>query len=815
MRRLARIAFLLASVALALLGPRPILAQFPIPGLESPIDGPELRLAGEDPLEDRLEALVGRIDRRLAVRTPEAERVNASLDRRREADGGVSPMLERLAAVHAREIRKLEEARELATEGLSKLAVHIPEKIAAGFDALVEAAAELKRLRRLAEEREARARRLLASGGVTEARTATTGFGARLRAERAQLEAAEAVYAMAEALHTRAENRLAEQRVKAMRAGLVVRPGEVGEARARLAAARADYEAAEDALERRRVRLADELFAEPEEPLGELRREAAEAALAEAVRAAASAKARQTQASIELTALTALSTGSTPTFGPEHGPDALAAELAAVAEARLEAEAKLSEARARLRAEPPRGKARLLTRIQDRLEDVLASLAEERAALAAALELERLLGLELLTRRGKTPEEWARALSLTAAVLAIAWLLLTKGLSALHEVEAKVGRGRLTTLLLLLYPVVVVVATISILAWPVWEVPFGWKEALGAIDRPLFYVDEQPISVVSLLKLVLTVWLSVALSRGIRSFLEHRVYRRLSVDVGFGTTMNTLVHYSLLVVGLSIGLRFVGVGLSSFALLAGVLGIGIGFGLRNVTENFISGLIVLVERPIQVGDWIDVDGEVEGQVRNIRARSTTLRTRDNISIIIPNSEFVGRQVTNWSHGDPKVRLQIAVGVVYGSDTDLVRRTLYEVAERHGRVLDKPAAEVQFRAFGASSLDFLLLVWIEEQHHRFRIESDLRFAIDAAFRRKGIVIAFPQLDVHLKSIDPELIRAFGGGHPEARSEVEPASPGTERREGRKPHRGALPAPIPEAPRSARPGRPASADPKRRR
>ncbi len=354
-------------------------------------------------------------------------------------------------------------------------------------------------------------------------------------------------------------------------------------------------------------------------------------------------------------------------------------------------------------------------------------------------------------------------LFLTALVMGAGVILLAYGLGYVHRLIGADGiltrllpikpayLSRMDAVVSLMWPLGVIAICSSIVIWPVWNADITLREALAAIDHPLFYVDDEAVSVLSVLQFLFTIWAAVVISKLIREFLGRRVYRRLEWDIGLTNALDTFVNYLTIIVGVILGLRFVGIGLSSLAVLAGVLGIGIGFGLRNIAENFISGLIILAERPIKIGDFIDIDGSVEGQVQNIRARSTTVITRDNISIIIPNSDFVSSRVTNWSHGDPKVRVAVEIGVAYGSDTDAVRKILSEVAQRHGQVLKKPAPEVHFRAFGESSLNFQLLFWIEEQVHRFRIASDLHFAIDGAFRRAGIVIAFPQLDLHVRQL----------------------------------------------------------------
>jgi len=192
--------------------------------------------------------------------------------------------------------------------------------------------------------------------------------------------------------------------------------------------------------------------------------------------------------------------------------------------------------------------------------------------------------------------------------------------------------------------------------------------------------------------------------------------------------------------------------MTTLAALGAVLMVGIGFGMQNITSNFISGFIILFERPIQAGDFVEVTG-VLGRVTAIKARSTTINTIDNISIIVPNSQFISESLTNWSYKDPRTRLHVHVGVSYGSDVELVRETLLEVGSTQPDVLKDPEPRVLFREFGESSLNFDLLVWTDKPLNQFIIRSDLNFAIVEAFRRKGVEIPFPQRDLHVRSSIP--------------------------------------------------------------
>jgi small-conductance mechanosensitive channel len=184
--------------------------------------------------------------------------------------------------------------------------------------------------------------------------------------------------------------------------------------------------------------------------------------------------------------------------------------------------------------------------------------------------------------------------------------------------------------------------------------------------------------------------------------------------------------------------------------LAGAAGVGIGFGLQNIINNFVSGLIILFERPIKIGDRVDV-GSVHGDVVSISARSTTVITNDNIAIIVPNSEFISSKVTNWSYQDRKVRFDIPVGVSYSSELDVVTQLLLEVASQHAGVLATPKSTVLFEEFGDSSLNFTLQVWTRQYAALPRVlRSELNYAIARIFKQNDIEIPFPQRDVHVRN-----------------------------------------------------------------
>ncbi|MBI4482309.1 MAG: mechanosensitive ion channel [Acidobacteria bacterium] len=265
----------------------------------------------------------------------------------------------------------------------------------------------------------------------------------------------------------------------------------------------------------------------------------------------------------------------------------------------------------------------------------------------------------------------------------------------------------------------------------------------------LFDIGGQAITPVQLLILGLALVVTLYLARWVGRLSEQRLLRQ--IDVGPRYTIVRLTQYAIWAMGILVALKLLNIDLTALAVVAGALGVGIGFGLQNVVANFVAGLVLLFERPIKVNDRVTIEN-VEGNVVAINFRSTTIETNDNIAIIVPNSDFINRTVINWSHGKPWVRIRVPVGVAYGTDVQLVTRTLLEVGAETEGVMKEPAPKVRFKEFGDSSLQFELLVWTDELARHQRLRSRLNYAIEASFRRTGIQIPFPQRDLHIKSAD---------------------------------------------------------------
>lgn len=275
------------------------------------------------------------------------------------------------------------------------------------------------------------------------------------------------------------------------------------------------------------------------------------------------------------------------------------------------------------------------------------------------------------------------------------------------------------------------------------------------LNYNLFALGEAKITPLSILYLILLTYALFFLSRKLRDLLVEKLLGRTSLNLGARQAVGTIARYFVLFIGFLVILQTVGINLTTLNVLAGAVGIGVGFGLQNIASNFISGLIILLERPVQVGDRIEVD-DVNGKVISIGARSTQIRTNDNVTIIVPNSKFISENVVNWSFSNQSVRFRVPVGVAYDSDLRLVRKLLLEVADRNPDVLREPRPAVRLIKFGDSSIDLQLWVWTREKLQRkMAFISDLNFAIWEIFRENNIEIPFPQTDLHIRSGKLEL------------------------------------------------------------
>jgi len=271
------------------------------------------------------------------------------------------------------------------------------------------------------------------------------------------------------------------------------------------------------------------------------------------------------------------------------------------------------------------------------------------------------------------------------------------------------------------------------------------------LTRTLFTLGEKtPITLEGIFYFFISILLLLYLTDKFQKKVVHKILVKSNIDIGVSESIGTIFRYIVITIGLFVIVQTAGIDLTALGFIAGALGVGIGFGLQGITNNFISGLIILFERPVKVGDRIDV-GDISGDVVRIAARATTVVTNDNISIIIPNSEFINSRVTNWSHNDRRIRFNYTVGVSYDENPRIVRRLLLEVAKENNAVLKHPPPDVLFRDFADSALIFNLRVWTYEYTDRPNVlRSQLYYAIFKKFEDNNIKIPYPQRDLHLKS-----------------------------------------------------------------
>lgn len=269
------------------------------------------------------------------------------------------------------------------------------------------------------------------------------------------------------------------------------------------------------------------------------------------------------------------------------------------------------------------------------------------------------------------------------------------------------------------------------------------------LSVPIFSVGDVQFTLWTFLYILVLLFLLFYVSARIRDWLVRGMLVRSTLDLGVRQATGAIVRYLILVIGFLIILQTAGIDLTTLHVLAGAVGIGVGFGLQNIANNFISGLIILFERPIKVGDRIEVD-DVEGDVMEISARSTTVVTNDNIAIIVPNSKFISENVVNWSFTDHKVRFKIPVSVAYGTDVRAVERLLLDVAHEDPDVHEDPQPVVRFMEFGDSGVRIELRVWSTSlMQKKGTLVSKLNFAIYEKFKQNGIEIPYPKRDIQVR------------------------------------------------------------------
>jgi small-conductance mechanosensitive channel len=272
----------------------------------------------------------------------------------------------------------------------------------------------------------------------------------------------------------------------------------------------------------------------------------------------------------------------------------------------------------------------------------------------------------------------------------------------------------------------------------------------------LFPLGGKKITVVNLIIAVIIVTLGFRVSQFFSRFVLKTAFKRYNLDSGVQYTFTRISHYTIVILAVLISVMNMGLDLSALTVFASIIGVGIGFGLQNIASNFISGIILLFERPIKVDDVVKVN-ETLGVVEEIKMRATVVRTYDNERIIIPNSQFIENQIVNWTYSDERMRFTVNVGVAYGSNTQLVKELLLQAAHEQEHVMPDPEPRVDFLAFGESSLNFRLVAWVPSSDVRLLTVSDINFRVNELFNQQGIEIPFPQRDLHLRSVDPDVFK----------------------------------------------------------
>jgi small-conductance mechanosensitive channel len=284
----------------------------------------------------------------------------------------------------------------------------------------------------------------------------------------------------------------------------------------------------------------------------------------------------------------------------------------------------------------------------------------------------------------------------------------------------------------------------------------SWSHLWAVGTDPLFEVNGTPVTIVGLIRIAFIIalawFVSLGIRRGLRKIAKHRSLESRSAFYSIGR----VAHYIILALGLIVGLSSVGIDFTKFALLASALGVGIGFGLQAMASNLVAGLIILFEKSLKVGDFVELNSGVTGEVKEINMRATLITTNDNVDILVPNSEFVAKDVTNWTLREAFRRIHIAFGVAYGSDKELVKKAALEAAENVKWTLKNVRGrepQVWLVNFGDSSLDFELVVWLvpEAVKRPAAVQAAYLWEIETKLGLCGIEIPFPQRDLHLKTL----------------------------------------------------------------
>ncbi len=307
--------------------------------------------------------------------------------------------------------------------------------------------------------------------------------------------------------------------------------------------------------------------------------------------------------------------------------------------------------------------------------------------------------------------------------------------------------------------IVVALGGVTLTLWALNLLGRLWAEADAIMDAGVSY-GQISISIGGILLFVLTIYGAMLLSRFIRFILAEDLLPRVALPRGVPQAISIMLNYIILGLGFFLAVSAVGIDFSNLAILAGAFGLGIGFGLQNVINNFVSGLILLFERPIQIDDVVEV-GTLVGTVRRIGIRSSTIRSYSGAEVIVPNANLVSNDMINWTLSDRRRRLEVPVGVAYGTDPEVVLELLARTAAGNELVADDPPPWAVFKGFGDSSLNFVLYAWVNRYDDGLSVMSQLAVAINGALKDAGIEIPFPQRDLHLRSIDSSVGERLAG------------------------------------------------------
>jgi len=382
------------------------------------------------------------------------------------------------------------------------------------------------------------------------------------------------------------------------------------------------------------------------------------------------------------------------------------------------------------------------------------------------------------------------ASAILGAVLLGVQVVLEGAIAALLHLPALQRRPLVARHRALLQQRIAAVMRIAIVAFWAWRtaVEFGIAGGAAAAAKAVLelrlHVGGLDVSLGNVVAFAVTLAFAVALSRAVRFVLDEGVFTEIELPRGVPAAISATVQYVLVLLGFSWAVLASGMEMSRFSFIVGALGVGIGFGLQNVVNNLVSGLILLYERPVQVRDIIEV-GTVSGEVTRIGVRSSTVRTFAGAEVIVPNATLISAEVTNWTLSDRRRRIELAVGVAYGTAPQQVIDLLLAAVRGRAEVLDEPAPVALFLRFGESSIDFALRFWTADFDRWQVLASDVLIEVHASLGRAGIEIPFPQRDLHVRSLDAAAAEALaaaasGPGDGSARERAgQPPSPASGR------------------------------------